>query len=130
EGEVVRRAWDDRQGRLACERVRRSRDRERAGERAGDGLGGDAVGGGGGAEAADGAGAARLREADRGGVVAAFEVAGGVADLDRQRAGVPRGGGGGRVGEGEVIGCSGDDAEGGGVGCERAGAGSDRQRAG
>src|SRR5205823_1253651 len=73
---------------------------------------------------------ARLGEGDQGGVVARLEVAGCIADLDGQRAGVPGSEVGGRAGEGEVVGGAGDDAERGRVEAERVGAGADRERAG
>src|SRR5207237_149370 len=102
EGQVVGPACDGIGGdgerrRVGGERVGAGGDRERAGERAADGLRSDAAGRGCGAEPTDAAGAARLGEADRGGVVAALEVAGGVADLGGERACVPGGEVGGRA---------------------------------
>src|SRR5207248_2534891 len=129
EGEVGGGAGDDVEGgRVGVERAGAGADREGAGERAGDGLGGEATGRGRRAQAADGAGTVRLGECDDGGVVAAFEVAGGVADVDGQGAHVPGGEVGGRAGEGEVIRGAGDDAERCRVGVERVGTGGDRER--
>ena len=86
--------------------------RDRADERAGDGLRGDAGDGGVGAGAGDGACTGGLGEGDDGGVVGGDGVAGGVLDRRGQH---PRGAGGevgGRAGERDLVGGAVDDGEG------------------
>ena len=121
DGEGAERAG----GEAGCGRFHR----DRADERAGDRLRGDAARGGRGAGAGDGAGADCLAKVIDGGAVGGDGVAGGVLDRRGEDAGCAGGEVGGGAGERDVGGGAVDDGEGAeGAGGEAGGGGFHRRR--